>query len=145
MNTTDETVTYTRSRARLPINTYSLGNKTMSRRIKHLETTEVAPVVEGIDFFDTLKELTTDPAIHLLSDLIQGKCASTNLVKYDTSNMSPSDKNRVSKGYKQLESMKLVVRVKRGLYLINPRLSPSYPDYFDRVCLHWVQLTGELP
>lgn len=141
----EEEVRYWRSKTRLPINTYSLGNKRQAKRMRY--TTEDSTVVyrEGIDFLDTLKQLSTDPAIHLISDLIQVKDASSNIAVFDTASLSASDKNKVSKGYKQLESMGLIIRVKRGMYLINPRLSPPYPDYFDKVCLHWVQVTGNQP
>lgn len=141
----EEEVRYWRNKVRLPINTYSLGNKAQAKRMNY--KTEGSPIVysEGIDFLDTIKQLSTDPAIHLISDLIQVKNASSNLAIFDTANLSASDKNKVSKGYKQLESMGLIIRVKRGMYLINPRLSPPYPDYYDKVCLHWVQVTGNQP
>ena len=141
----EEEVRYWRNKVRLPINTYSLGNKTQAKRMSY--KTEGSSIVycEGIDFLDTIKQLSTDPAIHLISDLIQVKNASSNLAIFDTANLSASDKNKVSKGYKQLESMGLIIRVKRGMYLINPRLSPPYPDYYDKVCLHWVQVTGNQP
>lgn len=139
----DETVTYVRTRNKLPIRAYTLGSKGKVFRMATADTDLNA--IEGIDFLDTLKQLTTDPSVHLLSDLIQTKDATTNLASFDTSSLSPTDKNKVSKGYKQLESMNLVVRVKRGVFLINPRISPCYPEYFERVCLHWIQVTGGNP
>lgn len=145
MSITEETVSFTRNRKRLPINAYTLGNKKrLNRMTVKLEDSTMCEL-EGIDFLDLMKDLSTDPAIHLIADLIQAKNATTNLAPYDTSTLSPSEKNRVSKGYKDLEERGIIVRVQRGIYLVNPRLSPPYPDYFDSVCLHWTRITGRQP
>ena len=141
---TYEDVTYSRKRRQNPVNIYALGNKHRTKRMMQ-ETPTGVRTLEGIDFLDTIKELSTDPALHLLADLIQAKDPSTNTVLYDSTQLNPTEKNRVSKGYKQLEGMNLIYRLKRGTYLVNPRLSPPYDDYFDRVCLHWLQATGKNP
>lgn len=97
-----------------------------------------------IDFFDTLKEMTKDPSIQLLSELLSTKDSTTNIALLDSSTLSQVDKNKISKGYKELAAKDLVVRVKRGVYLINPRLSPPYADYYDTVYLRWLSLTRDI-
>ena len=134
-------MTYTRHRAQLPIRTHTLGRS----GVKPMNNTDhLLQNLEGIDFLDTLKKLTNDPAIHLLADLIEVKDPITNISNLSTG-LSQVEKNKVSKGYKQLNQLGLVVRVKRGVYLLNPRLSPTYPEYFEKTCLHWIQLTGAQP
>lgn len=98
---------------------------------------------EELDFLDVIKELTSDPAPYLLSTLIQLKDSITNIAQYDTSGLTAVEKNRISRGYKTLREKNLVVRIKRGSYLINPRLSPPYAEYLHKVVLHWIQVTGQ--
>lgn len=138
--TTLEEVTFTRRRATLPIQTYTLG-KAGQRKMNTLGETLI---LEGIDFLDTLKQLTTDPAVHLLADLIQVKSAVTNIAVMPVG-LNQVEKNKLSKGYKHLNTLGLVHRIKRGTYIINPRLSPPYPEFMEKVYLHWFQLTGEQP
>lgn len=96
---------------------------------------------EPIDFFDLLQDMTKDPALQLLSSLLKIKDTVTNIALLDSSGMDQVDKNRVSKGYLELKERGIVTRVKRGVYLINPRLSPPYPEFHDSVYLRWLQLT----
>lgn len=140
-----EEVKYLRERAKLPIGIYTLGNKTKEAKYMNSGSELITPVADAIDFLDTIKQLSSDPALQLLADLIQAKNSSSNLTLFDSTNLSPTEKNKVSKGYKQLEGMNLIVRVKREIYLVNPRISPPYPDYFYKVCLHWFQVTGRQP
>lgn len=95
---------------------------------------------DPIDFFDLLKDMTKDPALQLLSSLLKVKDTVTNVALLDSSNMDQVDRNRVSKGYKELKERGIIVRIKRGVYLINPRLSPPYPEFHDTVYLRWLQL-----
>lgn len=93
-----------------------------------------------IDFFDLLQDMTKDPALQLLSSLLKVKDTVTNIAILDSSNLSQVDKNRISKGYLELKERGVIVRVKRGVYLINPRLSPPYPEFHENVYLRWLQL-----
>lgn len=141
---TIEEVTYTRKRKALPINTYTVGragkrNMLSTGLIERGFTHE-----EGLDFFDTLKTVTNDPAVHLISDLLTHKESITNIAVLGTG-LDQADRNKQSKAYKHLNHLGLVVRVKRGHYLVNPRFVPPYGEYYDSVCLHWLQLTGKQP
>lgn len=135
-----EEVTFRRRRKSLPINTYSVGR----RGKKAMSTAEGFVHDEGMDIFETLKMITTDPSIHLFSDLVMAKDSITNIAEAPTG-LNQVERNKLSKAYKHLNQLGLVVRVKRGVYLINPRLSPPYPEYYEQACLHWIQLTGNNP
>ena len=95
---------------------------------------------EPIDFFDLLQDMTKDPALQLLSSLLKVKDSITNVAVLDSTNLTQVEKNKISKGYLELKERGIVIRVKRGVYLINPRLSPPYPEFHDTVYLRWLQL-----
>lgn len=141
---TTEEVTYTRKRKTLPINTYTVGRAGKRKMLSTGLIERGFTHAEGLDFFDTLKEVSNDPAIHLISDLLSYKDSITNIAVLPVG-LEQSDRNKQSKAYKHLNQLGLVTRVKRGHYLINPRFVPPYPEYYDSVCLHWIQLTGAQP
>lgn len=138
-----ETVSFTRSKAVLPINLYLLGKRGTKNMKRQAEAVHVEHT--AIDFFDVLKGLTTDPAITLLAEIIQAKEAVHNTATLVYGELTQVERNRISKGYQHLKEQRLVHRIKKGVYLVNPRLSPPYAEYFDTVCLHWLAVTGNVP
>lgn len=94
-----------------------------------------------INFFDYLESTTKNPALVLLSTLCRLKDPITNLSIIESSSITQTERNRVSKGYSELKERGLVLRIKPHVYLLNPRLSPPLPEYFDDVYLRWLKLT----
>lgn len=126
------------SKAKFPV--YYLA-KSKKRDLTMEDTNNTANnAYESIDFFDYLQGLTKDPSVHVLSSLFKAKNPITNVALLDSTNLSQVDKNKISKGYKQLKEDGVVIRIKRGVYLINPRISPPYPESHDSVYLRWLQL-----
>ncbi|MDZ7685263.1 MAG: hypothetical protein U5O39_09905 [Gammaproteobacteria bacterium] len=63
----------------------------------------------------------------------------TNVIRTDRGRLPPRDEKRISRAYKELEEAKLVVRLYRGRYLINPRaVLPKFEGY-ETVWSNWVQ------
>lgn len=62
-----------------------------------------------------------------------------NIVEYIPTNSK--DRSRMLTTYKELHDAQLIVRVKRGKYLINPRIYLPDNGSFDRVYKHWLSLT----
>lgn len=133
-------VEYLTSRTKARIATYYLAKGSSSMESNNPDTLLLSNT--PIDFFSVLKEFSKDPSIQLLSDLMTVKDNTDNTCTLDSSNLSQSEKNKISKGYKELREKGLVIRIKRGVYLINPRLSPPYPEFHDTVYLRWLQLTS---
>ena len=69
----------------------------------------------------------------------------TNVAVIEPSLLTEAEVWKLKRGYKVLETLNIVKRIKNKHYLVNPKavipLTRCYPDVVD----HWVQLTGEQP
>ena len=69
--------------------------------------------------------------------LISERDYSTNVVKFEFSEMDSAAKQRGVRGYKELKEKGLVIRIDRSVYMINPNfLLPSF-DKFDECKKKW--------
>ena len=62
----------------------------------------------------------------------------------DSSKLSKTDKNRLSEGYKRLRKKDIVIRVKRGSYLINPNFVMTNDDLWSRELATYIDLVAKL-
>jgi len=58
----------------------------------------------------------------------------------DNSKLTKSEKKKVYEGYKRLKSKDLVIRIKRGHYLINPKLVISNDSFWEKEMLDYAKL-----
>ena len=92
------------------------------------------------DLYEVLGELSKRAAWFWWK-LIKNRNRTNNISKYVPE--TQSDKNRLTKAYKELNGIGLIVRVKRQYYLINPMA--FIPDFskFDTVRYRWDCLIKE--
>ncbi|MHA3055821.1 hypothetical protein E0H77_06630 [Acinetobacter sp. ANC 4633] len=94
-------------------------------------------VVEGFNMTSILRDLSAN-ATWLFWTLVMERDLNTNIAQFTP--IGISEKNKVKKGYKELEEAKLIIRVKRQTYLINPKaILPKFQD-FAQVYAHWTDL-----
>jgi hypothetical protein len=97
--------------------------------------------LQGSQSMDALKivsELDSDSryTFFLLRDAILPKHYGTRgEVRYDTSSLTKGQSDVFSKGYLKLKAKKLVLRVTKGIYLINPNL--LIPRNYEEVLAIW--------
>ena len=69
----------------------------------------------------------------------------TNIAVIEPSSLTEAEVWKLKRGYKVLETLNIVKRIKHKHYLVNPKaiipLTKCYPD----VVAHWFQLTGAQP
>ena len=69
----------------------------------------------------------------------------TNIAVIEPSSLTEAEVWKLKRGYKVLETLNIVKRIKNKHYLVNPKaiipLTKCYPD----VVAHWFQLTGAQP
>lgn len=94
--------------------------------------------VRTMDVFDVMQGASKG-ASNLFFKLIKERNVETNIV-----NMVPKDSAEaaaVTRAYKELHALQIVVRVKRGVYLINPYAAfPSSADNFESIKKRWINL-----
>ena len=84
---------------------------------------------------ETLLKLTANEA-KLFGLILQGYNSNTGYSVVDTSTFSPSEKNKLSLGYKGLRHRDLVKRTKQKTYLINPT-AKIHLNLFDDLLAVW--------
>ena len=126
-----EQVTYHRKRKKMKVpkyraislaGTYATSGFTTDTSVDMLDTLSKCSSMKSIQFFNQ---------IHLVYDY------STGLSVITTQNQT--ERNQVSRAYKELNSLGLVKRVKRSHYIINPRMYLNF-ELFDSLCLLWDSL-----
>lgn len=88
---------------------------------------------------ETLLKLTANEA-KLFSLILQGYNSNTGYSVVDTAAFSPSEKNKLSLGYKALKQRDLVKRTKQKTYLINPT-AKIHLNLFDELLAVWEATT----
>lgn len=65
----------------------------------------------------------------------------TNLIKVGRDiHFTQTDRNRMGRVYKDLEKRRLLVRVQRDVYLINPKAMLPAMGFFERTWEHWLEV-----
>ena len=88
---------------------------------------------------ETLLKLTANEA-KLFGLILQGYNSNTGYSVVDTAAFSPSEKNKLSLGYKGLRQRDLVKRTKQKTYLINPT-AKIHLNLFDELLAVWEATT----
>ena len=85
--------------------------------------------VEGMDLTKILMDLSA-PSHWLFWRLVQAVDNKTNQAEFSTSNLPDADKVKASRGYKELKSVSLVLRIGPGKYMLHPKaVLPEFARY----------------
>lgn len=69
----------------------------------------------------------------------------TNIAVIEPSTLSEAEIGKLKRGYKSLEELNIVRRVKNKHYLVNPKAIIPLTKHYPEVVAHWLQLTGKQP
>ena len=69
----------------------------------------------------------------------------TNIAVIEPSALSEAEIGKLKRGYKSLEELNIVKRVKNKHYLVNPKAVIPLAKYYSDVVDHWFQLTVVQP
>lgn len=93
--------------------------------------------IEGIDAPSLFKQLSGS-AHWFFWTLVEARNHETNLVKPKHIDLlSKKERGRITRAYKELEKMRLVVRTARQTYLINPKVMLPSLKYYERTWVEW--------
>ena len=101
---------------------------------------------KGMEINKILFDLSSNQnATWLFWLLILNRDIKTNIAVIEPSSLTEAEVGKLKRGYKVLETLNIVKRIKNKHYLVNPKaiipLTKCYPD----VVAHWFQLTGAQP
>lgn len=96
--------------------------------------------LQALDLFTVLAELPPATTSYFLNFIIQMEM-DTNTVRYLPKDIA--ERSKLGRLYPMLKEAKLVQRVKRGKYLVNPLALPPPPNLFDAVYNQWLSLIEE--
>ena len=94
--------------------------------------------IEGIDATPILKNLSKN-AHHLFWESVELMYTSTNIRVIRGRHLTPSQKSALVKGYKELNKVDLMKRVKREYYMLNPKVLYSF-EHFEQCWEVWEAL-----
>lgn len=69
----------------------------------------------------------------------------TNIAVIEPSTLSEAEIGKLKRGYKSLEELNIVRRVKNKHYLVNPKAIIPLTKHYPEVVAHWFQVTGAQP
>lgn len=91
---------------------------------------------KGFDFVDVMSKLT--PVAHkVFWEMVKIRNENTNIVLVDSSKQTSSQNAIISKGYRLLQEKELLIKIGKGMYMINPyAILPTF-DKCNEVNLEW--------
>ena len=94
--------------------------------------------IEGFDLMLVLANLSAI-ASNMFWTLCRARDVSTNTARLKSSTLTKYEQAKITKAYKELERVKLLVRYKKEHYLINPKAVLPYFEDFPNVWDFWVE------
>lgn len=91
---------------------------------------------KGFDFANTMSKLS--PVAHkVFWEMVKLRDESSNIVRIDSKTLTASQNSIISKGYRLLEECALLMKIGKGMYMINPYAVLPLMDRCVEVNLEW--------
>ena len=102
--------------------------------------------IEGMDMGKILLNLSSNQnATWLFWLLVLNRNIKNNIAVIEPSSLTDAEIKKLKRGYKTLEELNIVKRVKNKHYLINPKAVIPDSHYYHVIVDHWLEVTGALP
>ena len=102
--------------------------------------------IEGMEMNKILFNLSSNQNATWLFWLLDlNRNVKNNIAVIEPTSLTDAEVKKLKRGYKALEELNIVKRVKNKHYLVNPKAIIPLAKHYPEVVNHWFEVTGSMP